>query len=310
VAIVQVQELIEAGVHYGHRSSRWNPKMRPYIYGRRNLIHIIDLRETIKGMVRGARFLTKIASQGSLVLFIGTKRQAQEAIVREASRVFSPYVSERWIGGTFTNFRTIRDRLARLQELERLMDTGEILKYSKKRRATLLREWKKMHRNLSGIRTMNRLPGAIVVVDPRKEASAIKEARSMGIPTVALIDTDSDPDTVDLAIPCNDDSIRSIDLILKRLADAVREGMGVLPSEQVSKFEADFAKAHNAITPEEAAAKLAAHAVVLQEPTPIEAPAEGAEAAPAEIAAAPAEPEAAEPAAAPEAQATDAPAAE
>lgn len=256
MAIVQVQELIEAGVHYGHRSSRWNPKMRPYIYGKRNLIHIIDLRETVKGLVRAARLLSKVASQGSLVLFVGSKRQAQEAITREARRVCMPFVSERWIGGTFTNFRTIRDRLQRLQELERLMETGEINAYSKKRRATLLREMRKIHRNLNGIRTMNRLPGAMVVVDPMSEASAVKEARAAGIPTVALIDTDADPDLIDLAVPGNDDSIRSIDLILAKLADAVRQGLNALQGETLARFEAEYNKAHSAITPDQAAEKL------------------------------------------------------
>jgi small subunit ribosomal protein S2 len=210
VPLVDVKALLEAGVHYGHRASRWNPKMRPYIYGKRNLIHIIDLRETVKGMIRATRLLSRVAAQGSLILFVGTKRQAQEAVSREARRVSMPFVSERWIGGTFTNFRTIRDRLHRLQELERLMDTGEITSYSKKRRSTLLREMRKIHRNLAGIRTMNRPPGALVIVDPHSEASAVKEARAVGIPTVALIDTDSDPDLIDLAIPGNDDSIRSM----------------------------------------------------------------------------------------------------
>jgi small subunit ribosomal protein S2 len=260
VSIVQVQELIEAGVHYGHRSSRWNPKMRPYIYGKRNLIHIIDLRETVKGLIRATRLLSRVAAQGSLILFVGTKRQAQEAVAREARRVAMPFVSERWIGGTFTNFRTIRDRLHRLQELERLMETGEITSYSKKRRSTLLREMKKIHRNLSGIRTMNRPPGALVIVDPHSEASAVKEARAVGIPTVALIDTDSDPDLVDLAIPGNDDSIRSIDLVLKTISDAIRDGLNSLPGDQLMRFQNDYEKAHSAITPDQAADRLLASA--------------------------------------------------
>jgi small subunit ribosomal protein S2 len=247
VPIVQVQELIESGVHYGHRSSRWNPKMRPYIYGKRNLIHIIDLRETVRGLVRAYRFLTRVASQGSLILFVGTKRQAQEAIIREAHRCFMPYVSERWIGGTFTNFRTIRNRLQRLEELERHIRTGEIDQYSKKRKSTLMREMRKIHRNLSGIRTMNRLPGAMVVVDSNRESSAVKEARKMNIPTIALIDTDSDPDMIDLAIPGNDDSIRSIDLVLKRLVDAVLEGMSTLSRDHTDKLQGEFVKAHTPV---------------------------------------------------------------
>lgn len=263
MAIVQVQELIESGVHFGHRASRWNPKMRPYIYGKRNLIHIIDLRETMRGLLRAHRYLAKVASRGSLVLFVGTKRQAKEAIERESARCGMPYVSERWLGGTLTNYRTIRDHLKRLNELEALwlpagekpdkVDMVEFMKgmlnesgkyeltkapenaairtYSKKMVATLNRELTKITRNLQGIRDMNRLPDAMVVVDPRREDIAVKEAKRMGVTTVSLIDTDSDPDTIDLPIPGNDDSIRSIELILNRLAEAVNEGKASLPPE-------------------------------------------------------------------------------
>jgi small subunit ribosomal protein S2 len=264
VAIVQVTDLIEAGVHFGHRASRWNPKMRPYIYGKRNLIHIIDLRETVRGLLRAHRYLAKVASQGSLVLFVGTKRQAKETVEHEAARCGMPFVSERWLGGTLTNYRTIRDRLKRLQELEAMWlpanenpakvdlpaymktmlneagklelskspESAEIRGYSKKMVATLNRELTKIQRNLSGIREMNRLPDALVVVDPKREHIAVKEAQRMGVATVALIDTDSDPDVVDLPIPGNDDSIRSIELILGKLADAVLEGKAALPPEQ------------------------------------------------------------------------------
>jgi small subunit ribosomal protein S2 len=263
VAIVQVNELIEAGVHFGHRASRWNPKMRPYIYGKRNLIHIIDLRETVRGLLRAYKFLAKVASRGSLVVFVGTKRQAKEAIERESGRCKMPYVSERWLGGTLTNYRTIRDRLKRLTELEGMWlphgekpervdlvaymksminetgrldlnkapDTATIRTYSKKMVSTLIREWTKINRNLQGIREMNRLPDAMIVVDPKREEIAVKEAQRMGVTTVSLIDTDSDPDVVDLPIPGNDDSIRSIELILMKLADAVNEGRASLPPE-------------------------------------------------------------------------------
>lgn len=263
MAIVQVKDLIESGVHFGHRASRWNPKMRPFIYGKRNLIHIIDLRETMRGLLRAYRYLAQVASRGSLVLFVGTKRQAKEAIEREAARCGMPYVSERWLGGTLTNYRTIRDRLKRLQELEALWlphgekpdkvdlashmrsmlnehgklelakapDTAAIRTYSKKMVATLNRELTKITRNLQGIREMNRLPDAMVVIDPKREDIAVKEAQRMGVTTVALIDTDSNPDTVDLPIPGNDDSIRSIELVLAKLADAVLEGRASLPPE-------------------------------------------------------------------------------
>ena len=219
-----VKELVESGVHFGHRSSRWNPKMRPYIYARRNLIHIIDVRETIRGLLRAKKYLADVASHGSLILFVGTKRQARETIQKEAERCGMPYVADRWLGGTLTNFRTIRDRLSRLEQLEKLREGEEIKTYSKKMQSTLTREYKKIHHNLHGMRTMTRLPECMVVVDPRKEKNAIKEARKLGIATVALIDTDCDPDLVDLPIPGNDDSMRSIELIVKILADAIAQG--------------------------------------------------------------------------------------
>jgi small subunit ribosomal protein S2 len=238
--------------------------MRPYIYGKRNLIHIIDLRETVRGLLRAHRFLAKVASGNSLVLFVGTKRQAKEAVEREANRSGMPFVSERWLGGTLTNYRTIRDRLKRLQELEAMWlpanenpakmdlptymrgmvneagkldlnkapESASIRGYSKKMVATLSRELSKIQRNLSGIRDMTRLPDAIVVVDPKREHIVVKEAQRMGVATVALIDTDSDPDEVDLPIPGNDDSIRSIELVLGKLADAVLEGKAAVPPEQ------------------------------------------------------------------------------
>jgi small subunit ribosomal protein S2 len=219
-----VKELIESGVHFGHRASRWNPKMRPYIYAKRNLIHIIDVRETIRGLLRARSYLQQVAAQGSLALFVGTKRQAAEAVERHASRCGMPYVSERWLGGTLTNFRTIRSRLGRLEELESIRGSDEIDKYSKKMQSSLNREHRKMYRNLNGMRSMNRLPEAMVIIDPRKEKNAVREAQKLGVVTVALIDSDCDPDQIDLPIPGNDDSIRSIDLILRLLADAVDAG--------------------------------------------------------------------------------------
>ncbi|MFT3878627.1 MAG: 30S ribosomal protein S2 [Gemmatales bacterium] len=238
MALIEVKELVDAGVHYGHRSSRWNPKMRPYIYGKRNLIHIIDLRETLRGLLRAYKYVTKIVSQGKLVMFVGTKRQAKEIVVREAQRCGMPCVSERWLGGTLTNFRTIRSRLQRLTHLESLETSGQINTYSKKMISSITRERKKIDRNLSGIRDMNRIPEALIVIDPHKEHIAVKEARKMGVTVVALIDTDSDPDMVDLAIPGNDDSIRSIELILSKLAQAVIEGKAAIPPELLKQLEA------------------------------------------------------------------------
>ncbi len=219
-----LQQLIEAGVHFGHRASRWNPKMRPYIYGRQKLIHIIDLRETVRGLLRARKYLKEIASRGGVILFVGTKRQASETIEREASRCRMPFVAERWLGGALTNFRTIRSRMGRLEELEAIRSGGELQNYSKKMQSALAREYRKMYRNLNGIRTMNRIPDCLVIVDPKKEKNAVNEARAMQVPTVALLDTDCDPDVIDLPIPANDDGIRSVELIISRLADAVLEG--------------------------------------------------------------------------------------
>jgi len=223
---VLVRELLEAGVHFGHRASRWNPKMRPYIYGRRNQIHIIDIRETIRGLLRARKYLQRVAAGGGLVLFVGTKPQAADTVEKHAKRCGMPYVSDRWLGGTLTNFRTIRSRLSRLEELEALLASEELATYSKKMQSALNREYRKMYRNLNGIRTMDRLPECVVVVDPRKEKNAVHEAQILSIPTVALLDTDCDPDEVDLPIPGNDDGIRSIELILRLLADAVLAGKG------------------------------------------------------------------------------------
>ena len=229
VANELVSTLIEAGAHFGHRVSRWNPKMAPYIYGRKNLIHIIDIRETLRGMLRAKKYLSQVAQGGSLVLFVGTKRQASEVIQREATRCGMPFVSERWLGGCLTNFRTIRDRMGRLEELETIMNSEKLNGYSKKMQSALSREYRKIYRNLNGIRTLNRMPECLVIIDPKKEKNAIREAKALGITTVALIDTDCDPSQVDLVIPGNDDGIRSIDLIVKQLADAVLAGKSENP---------------------------------------------------------------------------------
>lgn len=198
--------------------------MRPYIFTRRNLIHVIDVRETVRGLLRSSKYLSQIAAEGSLVLFVGTKRQAGESVEREAQRCGMPYVNDRWLGGALTNFRTVRSRLGRLEELEEIRASEQLRTYSKKMQSSLNREYRKMYRNLNGIRTMNRIPKCLIVVDPLKEKNAVREARKLGITTVALIDTDCDPDLVDLPIPGNDDSIRSIDLILRHLADAIIAG--------------------------------------------------------------------------------------
>src|SRR4051812_23867510 len=220
-----VKDLIDAGIHFGHRASRWNPKMKPYIYGRRNLIHIIDVRETLKGLIAAKRFLNRIVGSGKDVVFVGTKRQARSVMEEIGKRCGMPFVAERWLGGTLTNYRTIRSRLARFEELERILESPDVSKnFSKKMESSLKREFRKIKRNLSGIRNMDKLPGALFIVDVKRETIAIKEARKLAIPVVALIDTDSDPDEVDIAIPGNDDAMRAIELVLKEIGDAVIEG--------------------------------------------------------------------------------------
>jgi len=219
-----VKALVDAGVHFGHRVSRWNPKMQPYIHGKRNMIHIIDVKETVKGLLLAKRLIQQTVASGRDVLFVGTKRQARHAVEEEAKRCGMHYVSERWLGGTLTNFRTIRARLNRLEELEKLWETGQIETYSKKMKSTLDRERTKIKTNLDGIRKMERMPGLMFIIDTRREHIAVKEAKKLGVKTIALIDTDSDPDLIDLPIPGNDDAMRAVEIIVKELADAAIEG--------------------------------------------------------------------------------------
>src|SRR5688500_14174855 len=219
-----VKALVDAGVHFGHRVSRWNPKMQPYIHGKRNMIHIIDVKETIKGLLLAKRLVQQTVASGKDVLFVGTKRQARHAVEEEAKRAGMHYVSERWLGGTLTNFRTIRARLNRLEELEKLWETGQIETYSKKMKSTLDRERTKIKANLEGIRRMEKMPGLMFIIDTRREHIAVKEAKKLGVKTIALIDTDSDPDLIDLPIPGNDDAMRAVEIIVKELADAAIEG--------------------------------------------------------------------------------------
>ncbi|MEM9944340.1 MAG: 30S ribosomal protein S2 [Planctomycetota bacterium] len=234
-----VQELVDAGVHFGHRASRWNPKMAQYIYGRKNQIHIIDIRETVRGLLRAKKYVSQVAGGGSLVLFVGTKRQASSAVQKEAERCGMPYVSERWLGGALTNFRTIRSRMGRLEELEEIRGGDQIETYSKKAQSSLNREYRKIYRNLNGIRAMNRLPECLVIVDPSKEKNAVLEAKNLGITTVALIDTNCNPDQIDLPIPGNDDGIRSIELIMSHMADAVLAGTKNLVAKNEGKDAAE-----------------------------------------------------------------------
>ena len=303
-----VKDLITAGVHFGHRTSRWNPKMAPYIYAKKNQIHVMDIRETVRGLLRAKKYLKRVAEGGSLILFAGTKRQASGIIERESARCGMPFVSQRWLGGTLTNFRTIRNRLGRLEELEALRESGEINQYSKKMQSALNREYRKMYRNLNGIRTMNRMPECVVVVDPNKEKNAIREAKSLGIATIALIDTDCNPDSVDLPIPGNDDGLRSIELIFKHLADAVIEGKtGMAPP---AEEPAPVVAATPAAEPAEAPAAEETAAPTEEAPAPAEAPVAEAPVAEAPAEEVPAAEAPAEEAAADDAKAEDTPAEE
>ncbi len=229
------RELINAGVHFGHGASRLNPKMAPFIFAKRGNIHIIDVRKTLSGLLIAKKLLAEAVASGKDVVFVGMKRQAQKAVRAAADKCGMHYVSERWLGGMLTNFRTIRSRLQRLQQLEAMREDGTLDSESKKQASRLKREMRKIKSNLEGIRKMTRLPGAVVVVDARKEYLALREARKLGIATVGLIDTDSDPDLVDVAIPANDDSTRVIELILGELADAVAAGKTMISAHQPEK---------------------------------------------------------------------------
>jgi len=224
VAKKLTRELINAGAHFGHGVSRWNPKIAPFVFAKRGNIHIIDIKETLKGLLIAKKLLAEVTSSGKDVVFVGTKRQAQKAVESAADKCGMHYVSHRWLGGMLTNFRTIRSRLQRLQQLEAMQEDGMLDIESKKQASRLKREMRKIKANLQGVKNMSRLPGAVVVVDAKKEYLALREAKKLGITTVGILDTDSDPDTVDVAIPANDDSIRAIDLILNELADAVAIG--------------------------------------------------------------------------------------
>ena len=224
MAEVTMKQLLEAGVHFGHQTRRWDPKMRPYIYGERNGIHIVDLRQTVSQVAQAMEFVKQIAIDGGSVLFVGTKKQAQTAVADAATRSGMPYVNYRWLGGMLTNFQTIQKRVYYMKELKRLEETGEMNNRPKKERLRLRRELEKLEKNLGGVAGITRLPEAIFVVDVNTEETAVKEADRLGIPVIALVDTNSDPDPVDFVIPGNDDAIRAADLIAGALADAIIEG--------------------------------------------------------------------------------------
>ena len=220
-----MKQLLEAGVHFGHQTRRWNPKMAPYIFGKRNGIHIIDLQKTLRMANESYSFMQELAAAGGRVLYVGTKRQARDAVKEESSRAGHYYVNHRWLGGTLTNFRTIRQSVEKLKRIESWFEDGTIERFPKKERLKLERLKNKLERNLAGIKDMESLPQALYIVDPVYEEIAVKEARKLGIPIVAIVDTNCDPDLIDYIIPGNDDAIRAVKLITSRIADACLEGL-------------------------------------------------------------------------------------
>ncbi len=224
MSVISMKQLLEAGVHFGHQTRRWNPKMKEYIFTERNGIYIIDLQKTVKKAEEAYNFVRSVAEAGDNILFVGTKKQAQESIEQEAKRCEMFYVNQRWLGGMLTNFKTIQTRIAKLRKIEKMEADGDFAYLPKKEVIKLKAEQEKLEKNLSGIKDMKKLPGAMFVVDPRKEHIAVMEARALGIPVVAIVDTNCDPDEVDYAIPGNDDAIRAVKLIASKMADAVLEG--------------------------------------------------------------------------------------
>lgn len=239
MAVISMKHLLEAGVHFGHQTRRWNPKMAPYIFTERNGIYIIDLQKTVRKMDEAYMFVRNLAMENKNILFVGTKKQAQESIEQEAKRCNMFYVNHRWLGGMLTNFRTIRTRVDRLNEIDKMETNGQFDLLPKKEVIKLQHEREKLEANLGGIRTMKGLPGALFVVDPKKEHIAVMEARALHIPIVAIVDTNCDPDEVDYVIPGNDDAIRAVKLIAGKLADAVLEGKQGVQSEDADDNGSD-----------------------------------------------------------------------
>lgn len=225
MAVISMKQLLEAGVHFGHQTRRWNPKMAPYIFTERNGIYIIDLQKTVRKVEEAYNFVRDMVREGKTVLFVGTKKQAQESVKEEAERCGMFYVNQRWLGGMLTNFQTIRKRIERLHELERMEEEGFFEVLPKKEVTKLVAEREKLQKYLGGIKNMKELPGLVFIIDPRKEKIAVSEARRLGIPIVAIVDTNCDPDEIDYVIPGNDDAIRAVKLLTSKIADAVLEGL-------------------------------------------------------------------------------------
>ncbi len=234
MAKITIQTLLDAGCHYGHQTRRWNPKMKPYIFGDRNGIYILDLKQTMLGADKAYTFLKDTAAKGGTILFVGTKKQAQEPIAAQAARCGMPYINQRWLGGMLTNFVTMRSRITRMEELETMVEDGRMATLPKKEQALLGKELDKLQKNLGGVRDMTALPQAIFIVDTKREEIGVREANRLHIPVVGLLDTNSDPDVIDYGVPANDDAIRSVSLMCELAADAVLAGTG---KEQISAEE-------------------------------------------------------------------------
>ncbi|MBI2939676.1 MAG: 30S ribosomal protein S2 [Chloroflexi bacterium] len=266
--------LLEAGVHFGHQTRRWDPRMKPYIFTERNGIHIIDLQQTVMRLNEAYAVVRDMVANGGTLLFVGTKKQAQEAIENEAKRCGMAYVNQRWLGGMLTNFRTIQGRIRRLEELEGRRDGGELDRLPKKEQTKLLDEIERLNRLLGGIRNMRRLPDAVFVIDPHKERLAIAETRRLEIPIIALVDTNCNPDEIDYSIPANDDAIRAVKLLSSKMADAVTEGTNIrqaMEAEQQAAEEAARAEATAAAESEKPAEMVEASAVTAGKPEAVEA---------------------------------------
>ena len=239
-SVINMKELLEAGVHFGHQTRRWNPKMKPYIFGARNGIHIIDLQKTVRLFKTTYEFIVRTVSEGYPVLFVGTKKQGHDSIVEESERCGMFFIVNRWLGGTLTNFQTIKKSIKRLKDIERMKEDGSINRYTKKEILKMEKELFKLERNLGGIKNMDELPGAIFVVDPRREKIAVKEGRKLGIPVIAIADSNCDPDEIDFILPGNDDAIRAIRLFCSKIADACIEGHNL--AEERLRAEAELLK--------------------------------------------------------------------
>jgi len=292
--VVSMRDLLEAGVHFGHQTRRWNPKMRRFIFTERGGIYIIDLQQTAQLIDRAYDFARDLAARGGTMLFVGTKKQAMDAVAEEAERVGMPYVNHRWLGGLLTNWRTMSSRIERMHELRRLKEEGQLDLLPAKERLTMLSEFEKLEANLGGVADLKRQPDAVFVVDLRKEQIAVREARRLGLPIIGLVDTNCDPDEVDYVIPGNDDAIRSCSLVIKAIAKAIEDGTSQVRPEEFEAAAATNGQPEEAEAPAEAAAEEPAADETPVEHEPMGQAESAAETDTAEEAESPAEPETAE----------------